>query len=128
MVVSSDLPWEDPGLSTTSSSASASSVAGSGIDPSITHRLDSYFVRMKFSIFLEAFQQSVYPRVIADLPVRRYVTGCQFSLPVPVHVRILTMTFNSYIRRTCSPLSFPTVVRSVAARPSRHPGPRTLPD
>jgi hypothetical protein len=34
-----------------SSSPSASSVAGSGIGPSITHLLASYFVRMKFSIF-----------------------------------------------------------------------------
>lgn len=32
-------------------SSSASSVVGSGIGPSITHRFDSYFVRMKFSIF-----------------------------------------------------------------------------
>lgn len=37
-------------LSGTSSSPSASSVAGSGIGPSITQRLDSYFVLMKFSI------------------------------------------------------------------------------
>jgi len=36
-----------------SSSPESSSVAGSGIPPSITHRLDSYFVRTKFSIFLE---------------------------------------------------------------------------
>ena len=43
-----------PVLPTTSSSPSASSVAGSGIAPSITHRLDSYFVLMKFSIFLIA--------------------------------------------------------------------------
>lgn len=34
-----------------SSSPSASSVAGSGIGPSITHLFESYFVRMKFSIF-----------------------------------------------------------------------------
>ena len=33
-----------------SSSPSASSVEGSGIGPSITHRFVSYFVRMKFSI------------------------------------------------------------------------------
>lgn len=39
-------------LLTTSSSPSASNVDGSGIGPSITHRLDSYFVLMKFSIFL----------------------------------------------------------------------------
>ena len=37
---------------TTSSSPSPSSVAGSGIPPSITHLFESYFVRMKFSIFL----------------------------------------------------------------------------
>lgn len=41
---------------TTSSSPSASSVAGSGIGPSITQRFDSYFVRMKFSIFLSENQ------------------------------------------------------------------------
>jgi hypothetical protein len=35
---------------TSSSSPSSSSVAGSGIGPSMTHRLLSYFVRMKFSI------------------------------------------------------------------------------
>jgi hypothetical protein len=32
------------------SSSSSSRVEGSGIPPSITHRLDSYFVRIKFSI------------------------------------------------------------------------------
>ena len=37
---------------TTSSSPSVSRVAGSGILPSITHLFDSYFVRIKFSIFL----------------------------------------------------------------------------
>jgi len=37
---------------TTSSSSSASKAAGSGMGPSITHRLDSYLVLMKFSIFL----------------------------------------------------------------------------
>ena len=37
---------------TTSSSPSASSVDGSGIGPSMTHRFDSYLVRIKFSIFL----------------------------------------------------------------------------
>lgn len=37
-------------LNGTSSSPSASNVAGSGIGPSITQRLSSYFVRMKFSI------------------------------------------------------------------------------
>ena len=35
----------------TTSSSSASSVEGSGIGPSITQRFDSYFVRIKFSIF-----------------------------------------------------------------------------
>src|SRR6202035_5224769 len=35
-----------------SSSPSASSVEGSGIGPSITHLLDSYFVLMKFSILV----------------------------------------------------------------------------
>lgn len=35
----------------TSSSPSASKVAGSGIGPSMTHLLDRYLVRMKFSIF-----------------------------------------------------------------------------
>jgi hypothetical protein len=34
----------------TSSSPSTSSVAGSGMGPSITHRFSSYLVRMKFSI------------------------------------------------------------------------------
>src|SRR5438045_9098792 len=38
-------------LSGISSSPSASSVAGSVIGPSITHLFDSYFVRIKFSIF-----------------------------------------------------------------------------
>lgn len=38
-------------LSGTSSSPSTSSVEGSGIGPSITQRFDSYFVRIKFSIF-----------------------------------------------------------------------------
>lgn len=38
------------GQRTTSSSLPR--VAGSGMGPSIAHRLDSYFVRMKFSIFL----------------------------------------------------------------------------
>jgi hypothetical protein len=33
------------------SSSSAPNVEGSGIGPSMTHRFDSYFVRMKFSIF-----------------------------------------------------------------------------
>lgn len=37
---------------TTSSSPSVSRVAGSGMAPAITHLFDSYFVRMKFSIFL----------------------------------------------------------------------------
>lgn len=37
-------------LSGTSSSPSASNVAGSGIGPSMTHLLSSYLVRMKFSI------------------------------------------------------------------------------
>jgi hypothetical protein len=35
----------------TSSSPSSSNVAGSGMGPSIVQRFDSYFVRMKFSIF-----------------------------------------------------------------------------
>lgn len=47
--------WKKGGC-TISSSPSASNVAGSGIGPSITHRLDSYFVRMKFSILLKAVQ------------------------------------------------------------------------
>lgn len=38
-------------LSGTSSSPSASNVAGSGIGPSMTHLLSSYLVRIKFSIF-----------------------------------------------------------------------------
>jgi hypothetical protein len=37
---------------TTSSSPSTSSVAGSGMPPSMTHLFDSYLVRMKFSILL----------------------------------------------------------------------------
>ena len=37
---------------TTSSSPSTLNVEGSGIGPSMTHLLDSYLVRMKFSIFL----------------------------------------------------------------------------
>ena len=44
----------------TTSSSPLSSVEGSGIGPSITHRLDSYFVRMKFSIFLHLCQLSRY--------------------------------------------------------------------
>lgn len=36
-----------------SSPSSTSRVDGSGIGPSITHRFDSYLVRMKFSIFLQ---------------------------------------------------------------------------
>lgn len=36
----------------TTSSSPSSKVDGSGIPPSITHRLDSYLVRMKFSILL----------------------------------------------------------------------------
>ena len=47
----SNLAFSWTTLSGTSSSPSRSSVAGSGIGPSITHRLDSYFVLMKFSIF-----------------------------------------------------------------------------
>lgn len=39
-------------LNGTSSSPSASSVDGSGIGPSITHRFASYFVRIKFSILV----------------------------------------------------------------------------
>lgn len=42
----------EPVVLTTSSSASPSRVDGSGIGPSITHLLDSYFVLIKFSIFL----------------------------------------------------------------------------
>jgi len=41
---------------TTLSSLPSSRVSGSGFPPSITHRFVSYFVLMKFSIFLEAFQ------------------------------------------------------------------------
>lgn len=47
---------------TTSSSPSVSSVAGSGMGPSITHLFDSYFVRIKFSIFL----QEISPRTEFD--------------------------------------------------------------
>lgn len=39
------------GLQRTRSSSSVSRVEGSGIGPSIVQRFDSYFVRMKFSIF-----------------------------------------------------------------------------
>jgi len=39
-------------FSGTSSSSPSSSVCGSGIGPSIAHRLESYFVLMKFSILL----------------------------------------------------------------------------
>lgn len=37
--------------------SSSSSVEGSGVGPSIIHRLDSYLVRMKFSIFLRNSHQ-----------------------------------------------------------------------
>jgi hypothetical protein len=43
--------FESPILPLTISSSSASRVEGSGMGPSIVHRFDSYFVRMKFSIF-----------------------------------------------------------------------------
>jgi len=39
-------------ISLTTSSSPSLRVDGSGIPPSMTHRLDSYLVRMKFSIFL----------------------------------------------------------------------------
>jgi hypothetical protein len=42
---------ESPRLPLTKSSSSASNVEGSGMGPSIVQRFDSYFVRMKFSIF-----------------------------------------------------------------------------
>jgi hypothetical protein len=45
--------------SSPSSSPSSSRVAGSGIGPSIVQRLDSYFVRMKFSIFLSPFSMCI---------------------------------------------------------------------
>lgn len=37
-------------------SSSFPRVEGSGIGPSITHRLDSYLVRMKFSILLKIYE------------------------------------------------------------------------
>ena len=57
---------------TTSSSPSASKVDGSGIGPSMTHLLDSYFVLMKFSILLVALSK-MYPvhetRKLLTLPM-----------------------------------------------------------
>ena len=65
----------------TSSSPSASRVAGSGIGPSITHLFDSYFVRMKFSIFASEgiwvaaslASQYLFAR---ELPHRRMLCSC----------------------------------------------------
>ncbi len=57
-----------PFIYTTSSSPSVSRVAGSGMAPAITHLFDSYFVRMKFSIFLGpvlASRLSSTPQMVA---------------------------------------------------------------
>ena len=84
---------------TTSSSPSASKVAGSGMGPSITHRLDSYLVLMKFSILLSS-SKHCFPSclfLIMYVPIRGNMPSCQFCLPVPVWVSTwrslhLTMT------------------------------------
>lgn len=72
--------------SLTTSSSPSSRAEGSGISPSITHRLLSYFVRIKFSIFL-------FPIIVRDyqhqmsairmhLRIGGNVTGCEFRFPV----------------------------------------------
>ena len=92
---------------TTSSSPSASNVAGSGIGPSITHRLDSYFVLMKFSIFLKPYQQGVRFMMIVDLPIRGHMSGRQFCLPVSVlsesKTNLFLAIYDSLVRPRISP-------------------------
>lgn len=74
----------DAPVELTTLSSPTSNVAGSGIGPSITHRFDSYLVRIKFSILL-----SMFPLALvyccdgeADSRFRGDVTRCQFGFPV----------------------------------------------
>lgn len=67
-----------------SSSPESSSVAGSGIPPSITHRLDSYFVRTKFSIFLEKLVGRSQGKSGVDIRFRRDMPRRKISFPVSI--------------------------------------------
>lgn len=72
--------------SLTTSSSPSSRVEGSGIPPSITHRLLSYFVRMKFSIFLftKIVRKHHHTTSTIRMPLRigGNVAGCQLCFPV----------------------------------------------
>lgn len=71
---------------TTLSSPSSSRVAGSGIGPSTTHLLDSYFVLMKFSIFLAVVQHLVAQSPVAfHLRFGGYMSGSQLRLPISMN-------------------------------------------
>lgn len=79
--------WKRDGPARTVSS-SFPSVEGSGIGPSITHRLDSYLVRMKFSIFLDHYEPPKISKRTGDRANSRIggnMTRRQFSFPVPNH-------------------------------------------
>lgn len=76
-----------PGFAlTTSSSPPASSVAGSGIPPSITHRFESYFVLMKFSIFLIDVSAKGSSDGGHHIRFCRNMTGCKLCFPVSAKV------------------------------------------
>lgn len=74
---------------TISSSPSSSSVAGSGIGPSIVQRFDSYFVLMKFSIFL-LIRQHPFSCLLLKQVLRfgGNMSRRELCLPIPIyHVR-----------------------------------------
>ena len=77
-------------IRTTSSSPSVSRVDGSGIGPSITHLLDSYFVLIKFSIFLSMILDS-HAQDDVLWPCSRfrgYMAWRQFCFPISACISI----------------------------------------
>lgn len=73
---------------TLTTSSPSSRVEGSGIPPSMTHRLESYLVRMKFSIFLKTLRVSTPSKdgaaSFVHLRFRRNMARRQLRFPIPV--------------------------------------------
>jgi hypothetical protein len=98
---------------TTLSSSESSRVDGSGIPPSITHRLDSYFVRMKFSILLP---RSAYLPQKLDciyIRLRRYMARCKIGFPIPGKVLVdIDHTRRKKNRKSTHPEDLNSLVRA----------------
>ena len=108
----------------TTSSSDTSRVDGSGMPPSITQRFDSYFVRMKFSIFLYRVSFVIVTHGRRKTYASDGIWPCA-NLASQYLFRLEQFVAVKDIRLTCLPAHYPTSRHSGVARRSKNPDQQT---